>query len=302
MHWAVQQRLPTMQKFVLLMLANRTNHDTGRCDPSHRRIADDCGMSPASVKRAIKALVDAEYLIVEGRIKNGEKQPNQYLLCLERVGSHRPNPPETACGVGSDRPDPRSHRPKVGSEGADLGSHRPKGVGSHRAIKQESSKQEVNTGSETEKLCDDLSVAPSIRAVAVTAPSKAKDDPAELERQDACRRIWAAYASAYFGRYQTEPVRNAKVNGQVRELLKRLGKDEAPHVAAYYVSINDSYVIRSCHDLGSLLAKAEAYRTQWATNLQINTTTAKQMENTQANLSTAEQAKALLRKRGTDNA
>ncbi|MNG35458.1 hypothetical protein D3C84_1221970 [compost metagenome] len=54
--------------------------------------------------------------------------------------------------------------------------------------------------------------------------------------------------------------------------------------------------------MGSLLAKAESYRTQWATNTQVNGTTAKQMENTQANMSTAEQAKAMLRKRGAQNA
>ena len=300
MAWAVQQKLPMMPKFVLMMLANRTNHDTGRCDPSHRRIAEDCGMSLTSVKRAIKALVDAEYLTVEGRIKNGEKQPNQYLLCLTRVGPHRPNPPDKTCGVGSERPNPRPHRPKVGSEGTDLGSHRPEGVGSHRAIKQESSKQEVNTGSETEKITGDLSVPASGKAA--RPPAKAKADPVELDRQEACRNIWAAYSGAYFHRYRTEPVRNATVNTQINNLLKRLGRDESPSVAAYYVTINDAYLIRTCHDLGSLLAKAEAYRTQWATNSQMNGTTARQMENTQANISTAEQAKALLRQRGNGNA
>ena len=92
------------------------------------------------------------------------------------------------------------------------------------------------------------------------------------------------------------------MNTQINNLLKRLGRDESPSVAAYYVTINDAYLIRTCHDLGSLLAKAEAYRTQWATNSQMNGTTARQMENTQANISTAEQAKALLRQRGNGNA
>lgn len=73
-----------------------------------------------------------------------------------------------------------------------------------------------------------------------------------------------AYAAAYRNRYGTDPVRNAKVNAQVRDLLKRLGAEEAPAVAAYFVSIADTYLLRNCHDLGSLLAKAEAYRTQWA--------------------------------------
>ena len=73
-----------------------------------------------------------------------------------------------------------------------------------------------------------------------------------------------AYAAAYRNRYGIDPVRNGKVNAQVRDLLKRLGADEAPAVAAYFVSVEDTYLLRNCHDLGSLLAKAEAYRTQWA--------------------------------------
>ncbi|MGS0735539.1 helix-turn-helix domain-containing protein [Pseudomonas sp. GG8] len=293
MAWAVGQKLPTMQKFVLLMLANRTNHDTGRCDPSHRRIADDCGMSPASVKRAIKSLVDDGYMSVEGRVKNGEKQPNQYLLHLDRVGSHRPNPPENDGGVGS-------QGAEVGSHGPDLGSERPEGVGSQGAIKQESSKQEVNTGSKPEK------TSGCLPAPALVKPAKplvkAKADPVELERQEACRNIWSAYAAAYFQRYNTEPVRNATVNGQVNNLLKRLGRDEAPAVAAFYVSINDAYLIRACHDLGSLLVKAEAYRTQWATGRQMNGTTARQLESTQANMNAAQQAKDMIREGGKRNA
>ena len=30
-------------------------------------------------------------------------------------------------------------------------------------------------------------------------------------------------------------------------------------------SINDAFVVRSCHSVGALLQGAEAYRTQWAT-------------------------------------
>ncbi len=61
-------------------------------------------------------------------------------------------------------------------------------------------------------------------------------------------------------------MRNEKVNAQVRQLVQRLGREEAPKVAAFYVQINDRFLIRNRHDIGSLLAKAETYRTQWATD------------------------------------
>lgn len=127
----------------------------------------------------------------------------------------------------------------------------------------------------------------------VLAPAKPKraakpagDDDA---RQEACRAIWSSYATAYAARYSVPPVRNAKVNRQVNDLLKRLGA-EAAGVAEFFVSINDGYLIRNCHEFGSLLSKAESYRTQWVTGRQMNATTAQQIERKQANLNAGQEA------------
>ncbi|WP_271106389.1 hypothetical protein [Pseudomonas tohonis] len=128
-------------------------------------------------------------------------------------------------------------------------------------------------------------------------PTKAQSQEAELARQEACRAIWNAYAMAYFDRYGAKPVRNAKVNAQVPALLKRLGAEEAPAVAAYFVGINDAYLIRSYHEFGQLLAKAEAYRTAWATQTQVTGRTAQQAEKTHANLSAAQAALQVQRER-----
>ena len=131
-------------------------------------------------------------------------------------------------------------------------------------------------------------------------PANAKSEPvksqAEQSRQEACRSIWSAYSVAYESRYGIQPVRNAKVNTQVNDLLKRLGA-EAAAVAAYYVLINDAYLIRSYHEFGQLLAKAEAYRTAWATQTQVTGRTAQQAEKTQANLSAAQAALQVQRER-----
>ncbi|AHF68707.1 hypothetical protein PCH70_35550 [Pseudomonas cichorii JBC1] len=63
------------------------------------------------------------------------------------------------------------------------------------------------------------------------------------------------------------------------------------------MGINDSGLIRGCHGIGDLLAKAEAYHTQWATNRQMTTTTAQQMERKQANLSAGQEAADRIRQR-----
>lgn len=88
---------------------------------------------------------------------------------------------------------------------------------------------------------------------------------------------WEAYAEAYRGRYRVEPVRNATVNAQISNLVRRLG-EEAPHVVRFYLGQNRAYYLQSCHPVGLCLRDAEALRTQWANNTHVLPTQARQME------------------------
>lgn len=145
----------------------------------------------------------------------------------------------------------------------------------------------------------------ALPTAAEVLPAKAKkaskpktDDTLDTELQAACRATWAAYAGEYRARYGIEPVRNAKVNSNVKDFVKRIGHDEAPGVAAFYVhSVSEAFVVRGCHALGTLLQNAEAYRTQWATGQAMTATRAQQADKTQSNFDAATGAKALLRAR-----
>lgn len=108
-------------------------------------------------------------------------------------------------------------------------------------------------------------------------------------------KAWANYAFAYRKRYSAWPVWNSRAGGMLGQLVDRLGVNAAPKVAAYYLTISDAQYLRDCHGLGLLLAKAESVHTQWLTNRQVNGTTARQMEHTQANANAAEEAKAMMR-------
>ena len=79
---------------------------------------------------------------------------------------------------------------------------------------------------------------------------------------------WEAYSQAYQGRYGTEPVRNQKVNGQLANLVKRLGQDEAPAVAAFFVNHNGRFYVQGMHQVDLLLRDAEKLRTEWVTRQQ----------------------------------
>lgn len=93
--------------------------------------------------------------------------------------------------------------------------------------------------------------------------------------------VWAAYSKAYFHRYGTEPTRNATVNGQLANLVKRLGEKEAPLVAEFYLSHTDFRYIKALHSVGLLLQDCEKLRTEWITGRKVTTAVARQIEKAQ---------------------
>jgi hypothetical protein len=104
----------------------------------------------------------------------------------------------------------------------------------------------------------DRILPPGVQAPAVAAVEKAAPKVSSAES-------WEAYQDAYQHRYGVVPIRNATVNAQMAQVVKRLGETEAPEVAAFYVSHNDAFYVRQVHPVGMLLRDAEKLRTEWAT-------------------------------------
>lgn len=98
-----------------------------------------------------------------------------------------------------------------------------------------------------------------------SAPQKKEIVPAKPKEQPPTNNIWRAYSDAYENRYRAPPVRNAKVNGQLAQLIARLGAEEAPGVAAFYVGHNNRYYVNKMHSVDLLLSDCEKLRTEWAT-------------------------------------
>lgn len=126
-------------------------------------------------------------------------------------------------------------------------------------------------------------------------PKKQTADPEnETALQSACRSTWAAYAAAYAARYGPDPVRNVKINSLVKQVVQRLGAEEAPLVAAFFVSHANAYYVRKSHDLGSLVADAEKLRMEWASGRMVTATYAQQEDRTQSNFNSANEAIRIL--------
>ncbi|HCF3505209.1 TPA: helix-turn-helix domain-containing protein [Pseudomonas aeruginosa] len=266
--WPLQGMSPA-QKAVLISLADQAN-DQGVCWPAVDSIATRCCLSKRAVQQAIKWLRSVGIVSVEER----QGRSTMYSVTPAAYAPQQEMHPSSKCTPAGNAPTPAGSAP---TPPQDL--HPTPADAAPRTV-----------------------IEPTREPSGNLLPADSGQPDAERDRQQACRAIWSAYAAAYQHRYGTHPVRNSKVNGQVRDLLKRLGAEEAPAVAAYFVGINDAYLIRNCHDLGSLLARAESYRTQWATDRQMNGATARQLERTQANLNAAKEAAESIREEGRANA
>ncbi len=278
------QGLSVTQKAVLISLADQANDD-GVCWPAVGTIAARCCMSARAVRTAMDHL-EAVGLLTRDRRFNSSTvykvtPANFDKAAAPSKAGRKSGKSGTAPGAGAAPhaggvPAAGGDAPHAGGDapGAGLGV-RPVPPNRHITLNEPSGEPSFPAG---------LSAAP----LAVVS---------ETDLQAACRATWAAYASAYRDRHGVAPVRNAKVNSNVRQIVQRLGHGEAPLVAAWFLTVNERYVVQNMHDLGALLAKCEAYRTQWATGRQVTEEAARQTDKTQTNLGAADAAKALLAQR-----
>jgi len=91
---------------------------------------------------------------------------------------------------------------------------------------------------------------------------------------------WLSYSTAYVDRYKVDPVRNAKVNALLCKFVERVGAEEAPLIAAWFVGHNASWYVTKGHSIEALLADAEKLRTEWATGRQTTQTQARMQDET----------------------
>lgn len=276
------QGLSVTQKAVLISLADQANDD-GVCWPAIGTIAKRCCMSARAVRSAMDHLEAVGLLSRERRFNSSNVYvvtPAKFDAAAAATKGKRKSAKAGDVPGAGDAPHAGGAPDAVGgAPGAGGGA-----AGAGLEVRPVPPNRHITTIEPSEE--------PSFPA-GLSAPPPKVDSETEL--QAACRATWAAYAKAYAARHGAAPVRNAKVNANVKQLVHRLGHAEAPLVAGWFLSVNERYVVQNMHDLGTLVAKCEAYRTQWATGRQMTQTSAMQQDQTQGNAGTADAAKAMLR-------
>lgn len=73
---------------------------------------------------------------------------------------------------------------------------------------------------------------------------------------------WEIYRKVYLERYGVDPVRNVKVNSQLKQLVERLGSDSVEKVITFYLNHNGSRYVANAHSVGVMLMDAEKLHTE----------------------------------------
>lgn len=137
--------------------------------------------------------------------------------------------------------------------------------------------QVVNPSTPTDEAAPATAHAELLPAVAdATSPRKAPR--ADTALQAACRETFREYQQAYAARYGAPHVDNAKVRSQVKQFVQRIGHDESPLVAAWYVQHPGAKYVGAMHGMDLLLKDAEKLRTEWATGRVVTSTAARQSD------------------------
>ena len=256
---------------------------------------------PDTAYRMLKALDEAGLIELSStsnitlfRLTEKSKTWNQKLDGSEKY----PTPPKSE-GRKKIRSTSDKSPSKVGNKSEQRSEKSPTNQDTNHQDTNQGTSQDLPEGSALPNQTGALVLVSGIEPPKVAIPD---DMPGPKDQCCKTFKTWANYAMSYRKRYKAWPVWNSKVGGQLGLLIGRLGVEVAHSVAAYYVSINDAVLIRKCHPLGELLANAESYHTQWATQTQMTGASARQTENTQANLSAMEQALAAQRERRAANA
>lgn len=291
------------QKAVLISLADQANDD-GVCWPGVATIAKRTCLSERAVQDAIAWLQTVGVVFREYRINSSTSYTitpanfNPAAAPAKRKRGTGANAAPGANGAppangapGADGAPP----PAVGAPGGADGAPQPPQMahprGADGAPKSSLNRNRNRKGTAKESFPP---AAPPARK-----GEGGLSDAEDTALQESCRATWAAYSQAYVQRYGVKPVRNAQVNANVKALVKRLGYEEAPLVAAWYVEcVSEAYVLKDSHGVGALLGKAESYRTQWARGQAMTGTAAQAADKTSANFDAIEEAKRLLRQRG----
>ena len=100
--------------------------------------------------------------------------------------------------------------------------------------------------------------AATCQALTVSQGENSPPDPTLTSKAEPkTSETWKTYSEWYEKRYKVQPVRNQKVNSQLKQFCERVGYEEAPKIIAFYLLQNDYWYVKQMHTIGIALSEAE---------------------------------------------
>lgn len=253
--------LPMGQKMLLLALCDHAN-DEGVCYPSQERLAAKCSMALRTVVSHCKWLEQRGILRKERRQNTQRRKTDLYYITLDEYSE----PANSACAnsaCAKYSPERANFAPSYKEEPSETFNH-------------QREPSEVATG------INPAAAEPEFQLAEIQTAKPAKPKPKSEPNPDNVA-TWQAYAGAYRERYGVLPASNAKTRGQTAQLVRFVGRELAPHLAAYFVSHNNRWFVQCRHEIGCLLKSYQQVLTDMQRGEQMTQAKAQQAERTQGN-------------------
>ena len=268
-------------------------NDEGLCYPSQETVAEDTGFGETAVQQHIKWLKENNFIKSARRQRGRERQSDIYRInvaLLEKCYAEAAKRKAERRAKMREEPsdfEPSDFEPSdFGSKNPQILSHEPSDFGG--SLYEEPS---VEPSVEPSELNARAAHTPADHAKTEKRAGAAKPNPANVA-------TWKAYAAAYRDRYGVLPAANAKTRGQAANLVRMVGADLAPGLAAYYLTHNGGFFVQCRHDFGLLLKSYQQILTDMQRGEQMTQTKARQTEKTQTAVETHKGALAILKAKG----
>ena len=266
--------LPMGQKMLLLALCDHAN-DEGVCYPSQERLATKCSMARRTVVSHLQWLEERGIVRKERRQNTQRRKTDLYYITLEGYSE----PANSACA--------NSACAKCSAECANFA---PSECANFAPSYKEEPSETFNHQIEPSEMATGINPAAAEPEFQLAEIKTAK--PAKPKKQADPDNVatWQAYARAYRERYGVLPASNAKTRGQTAQLVRFVGREIAPYLAAYFVSHNNRWFVQSRHEIGCLLRAYQQVLTDMQRGEQMTQAKAQQAERTQGNLDAVTQS------------
>jgi len=111
-----------------------------------------------------------------------------------------------------------------------------------------------------------------------------KENAPKKIKTESNSKYWDLYSDCYEKKYKVKPVRNAKNNSLIKQLVQRVPGEELEPLIAFYLQQNDSFYTRNYHAVGLLINDCEKLLTRLRSGIVITASKANEIERQSGNM------------------